>query len=137
MRKHSNLSNHIDSPPTAYFIKLEKNDFIGVDDFDWVFNPCLVELVNHLKTNIVWFACLEEIKFQRQVKVLIYSKYLIHWRGRVQYLKVNSWPNYFCWWGRMMRNSNDTWTLDVRSINCVFYYFIFSSLFSFRLNRNL
>ena len=40
------LSNPIDSLPTNYFIKSKRVDFIGADDFDWVFSTCLMDLVN-------------------------------------------------------------------------------------------
>ena len=50
------LSNPIDSLSTNCFIKSKKVDFIGAGDFDWVFNPCLVDLVNELKDKY-YLAC--------------------------------------------------------------------------------
>ena len=58
--------------------KVERIDLIGVDNFLCVLPPCFVDLVNSLKTSIIWISYLEEFKFQKQAKLLIYSKYLIH-----------------------------------------------------------
>ena len=71
------LSNPIDSLPTNFFIKSKRVDFIDADDFDWFFSLRLVDLVNELKTNIICLVHLEEFKFQKQAKLLIYLKYLI------------------------------------------------------------
>lgn len=80
----------IEPPPLSNFHKVEPIDFLGTDNFDVFFHPCLVDIVNNLKINLVRIACLVELKFLKRLMQLRYSKYLILWHGRVQFLKESS-----------------------------------------------
>ena len=75
--------------------KVKRIDLIGVDNFLCVL-PC------NLKIDIIWSSGFEEFKFQNQTKLVIYFKYLIRWRGRIQYL-TNS-RSSSSQWRKMMRN---------------------------------
>ncbi|KAG5542564.1 hypothetical protein RHGRI_022183 [Rhododendron griersonianum] len=80
----------IKPPPLSNFHKVEPIDFLGADNFDLFFHPCLVDIVNNLKINLVRIACLVELKFLKRLMQLRHSKYLILWHGRVQFLKESS-----------------------------------------------
>ncbi|KAG5542569.1 hypothetical protein RHGRI_022187 [Rhododendron griersonianum] len=67
----------IKPPPLLDFHRVELIDFLGVDNFNTIFPLFLVDIVNSLK-------------FRKQRKQLQYSKYLIMWHGRVQFLKESS-----------------------------------------------
>lgn len=91
------LSNPISSPPTLNCIRLEGIDFISVSHCTLNENPNLVDLVNCMKTNLLWVAHLVEFKFRKQLKQLTYSKYLILWHDRVQFLKEKlRWVDVLC-----------------------------------------
>ncbi|KAG5523361.1 hypothetical protein RHGRI_035247 [Rhododendron griersonianum] len=79
----------IEPPPLSNFHKVEPIDFLGADNFDLFFHPCL-DIVNNLKINLVRITCLVELKFLKRLMQLRYSKYLILWHGRVQFLKESS-----------------------------------------------
>ena len=79
-------STFIESPPSQELEKIELIDFLGVDNFDWVYNPGLVDLVNHLKINLVQIIYMVELKFLKRIRRSLHSKYLILWYGRVQFL---------------------------------------------------
>ena len=96
--------------------KVERIDLIGVDNFLCV--------LNNLKIGITWSSCLEEFKFKSHARSLIYSKYLICWHGRIQYLKANS-RSSFSQWRRMMRNK----IVFIYLLIIVFYNFIVSCCF--------
>ena len=93
------------SESTGPLVKVEIIDLIGVDNFLCIL-PYLVDLVNYLKIDIIWNSCFEKFKFVNQARLLIYSKYLICWHGRIQYFKTNSRSSSFSQWWRMMRNEN-------------------------------
>ena len=96
--------------------KVERIDLIGVDNFLCV--------LNNLKIGITWSSCLEEFKSKSHARSLIYSKYLIRWHGRIQYLKANS-RSSFSQWRRMMRNK----IVFIYLLIIVFYNFIVSCCF--------
>ena len=61
--------------------KVGRFDLIGVDNFVCVFPY-------NLKIDIIWNSCLKKFKFERYARLLIYFKYLIRWRRRIQYLTI-------------------------------------------------
>ena len=103
--------------------KVERIDLIGVDNFLCVL-PC------NLKIDIIWSLGFEEFKFQNQTKLVIYFKYLIRWRGRIQYL-TNS-RSSSSQWRRMMRDK----IVFIYLLILVFFNFIISC-FYFKLIRIL
>lgn len=87
------LENHVDvactpirSPPLHDFVEVELVDFLGVDNFNLVYHPYIVDIVNSLKINLVWTTHLVELMFLKRIRQLLYSKYLFLWHGRVQFL---------------------------------------------------
>lgn len=48
-----NLSDPTESLSSYYLIKLEMIDFIGIEDFNYIFNSRLGCLVNNLKAKII------------------------------------------------------------------------------------
>ncbi|KAG5561414.1 hypothetical protein RHGRI_004448 [Rhododendron griersonianum] len=86
----------IEHPPLQEIITLERIDFLGVDNFNMVYHPFFLKLINSLKVNCVWNSHLVEFKFQTRLHQLRYSKYLILWHGRVQFLTECSK------WGEML-----------------------------------
>ena len=56
-------------------------DFLGVENFDFVFNPLLINVVNQLMANEEKFYAkvYQGYKFQNRVKLLKYSKNLFIW----------------------------------------------------------
>ena len=104
--------------------KVERIDWIGVDNFLCVL-PYFVNFVNSLKTDIIWSSCLEEFKFESHARSLIYSKYLIRWHGRIQYLKANS-RSSSSQWRRMMRDKIVLiYLLILVFFNFIISYFLF------------
>ncbi|KAI8571897.1 hypothetical protein RHMOL_Rhmol01G0156000 [Rhododendron molle] len=86
----------VESPPFQDFVGVELIDFLGVDDFDLVYHPYIVDFVNSLKINLVWNANLVELKCLNRIRQLRYSKYLILLHGRVQFLiKGVEWSAMF------------------------------------------
>ena len=103
--------------------KVEIIDLIGVDNFLCVLPPYFVDLVNNLKMGLIWNSCLEEFQFESHTRVLIYSKYLILWHGRIQYLQFNS-RSSSSQWRRMMRSK----IVFIYLLIIVFYNVIISCL---------
>ena len=56
-------------------------DFLGVENFDFVFNPLLINVVNQWMANEEKFYAIvyQGYKFQNRVKLLKYSKNLFIW----------------------------------------------------------
>ena len=79
-------STSIESAPPQEFERVELIDFLGVDNYDCVYNPLLLNLVNTLKMNLVRIIHLVELNFVKQFRRSQYSKYLILWYGRDQFL---------------------------------------------------
>ena len=67
-------------------------DFLGVEHFNFIINPLLIDVTNKLKVDVKKFyaTLYEEFKFQNQIKLLKHSKYLFIWSGRFQILTINS-----------------------------------------------
>lgn len=85
-----------ESPLSQEFLKVELIDFLGVDEFDLVYHPYIVDFVNTLKIDLVWNMHLVELKFIKRIRQMRYSKYLILWHGRVQFLvKSIAWSALF------------------------------------------
>ncbi|XP_058194504.1 uncharacterized protein LOC131311176 [Rhododendron vialii] len=68
------------------FLNVKLIDFLGVDEFNLVYHPYLVDFVNALKIDLVWAIHLLEFKCLKRIRQMCYSKYLILWHGRVQFL---------------------------------------------------
>ena len=67
-------------------------DFFGVENFNFIINPMLIDVANKLKVDEKKFYATfyEGFKFQNRIKLLKHSKYLFIWSGRFQILKMNS-----------------------------------------------
>ena len=54
-------------------------DFLGVEHFDFIINPLLIDVANELKANEKKFyaTIFEGFKFQKWIKLLKHSKYLL------------------------------------------------------------
>ena len=120
------VADIIDLLSTGHLVKMKKIDWIGVDNFLCVL-PCFV---NNLKISIIWSSCFEKFKFVNQVRLLIYSKYLICWCGIIQYLKTYSRLSSFSQWWRMMRNKN-TKNLFIYYYLLLFFNYFFFLVFEF------
>ena len=58
-------------------------DFIGVENFNFIINPVLIDVANKLKDEKKFYATFYEgFKFQNRIKLLKHSKYLFIWSGR-------------------------------------------------------
>ena len=79
-------STPIGNPPLEQVLKLEQIDFLGVDNFNVFYDSFVLKLINMLKVNFVLNAYLVEFQISKRLKQLRYSKYLILWHGRVQFL---------------------------------------------------
>ncbi|XP_058192142.1 uncharacterized protein LOC131309543 [Rhododendron vialii] len=78
------------------FLNVELIDFLGVDEFNLVYHPYLLDFVNALKIDLVWAIHLLEFKCLKRIRQMCYSKYLILWHGRVQFLiKSVEWSVMF------------------------------------------
>ena len=72
-------------------------DFLGVENFNFIINPMLIDVANKLKVDEKKFyvTFYEGFKFQNQIKLLKHSKYLFIWSGRFQISKMNSRTSLF------------------------------------------
>ena len=61
-------------------------DFLGVENFNFIINPFLIDVVNKLKVDKKKFyaTLYEGFKFQSLIKLLKHSNYLFIWSGRFQ-----------------------------------------------------
>ncbi|XP_058202629.1 uncharacterized protein LOC131317066 [Rhododendron vialii] len=85
-----------ESPLSQEFLNVELIDFFGVDKFNLVYHPYLVDFVNALKIDLVWAIHLVVFKCLKRIRQMCYSKYLILWHGRVQFLiKCVEWSTMF------------------------------------------
>lgn len=116
-----NVNIPIKSPPLQDFQRVELIDFLGVDGFDLASHPCLIDIVNSLKIDLVWIMHLVEFKFQKRLMQLRYSKYLILWNGRVQYLTQSlEWSDMFI--AVAIRVVIEARNLCEYSKFCIFYF---------------
>uniref|UniRef100_A0A2N9HQ31 Retrotransposon gag domain-containing protein n=1 Tax=Fagus sylvatica TaxID=28930 RepID=A0A2N9HQ31_FAGSY len=67
-------------------------DFLGVENFNFVFKPLLVNIANQLKgeQKKFWVAQIVENNSKQVLKIVKYSKYLFIWSGRFQFSEENS-----------------------------------------------
>ena len=72
-------------------------DFLGVENFNFIFNPLLIDVANKLKVDEKKFSTTlyEEFMFQNWIKLLKHSKYLFIWSGRFQISTINSRMSLF------------------------------------------
>ena len=71
-------------------------DFLGVDKFNWVVDPYLVQFVNNLKITLIKDRLVVEYRYLRRHKNKEFSKYLIIWYGRIQFVSKDlSWDPLF------------------------------------------
>ncbi|KAG5548965.1 hypothetical protein RHGRI_014365 [Rhododendron griersonianum] len=64
---------------------VEHIDFLGVDDYDFVYLLSIANYVHSSKINLVSREHLEALQFLK-TRRLLYSKYLFLWSGRIQFL---------------------------------------------------
>ena len=66
-------------------------DFLGVENYDFIINPLLIDVANKLKVDEKKFysTLYEQFKFQNQIKLLKYSKYLLICSRRFQIPTIN------------------------------------------------
>ena len=66
-------------------------DFLGVENFNFITSPFLIDVVNKLKVdeNKFYATHYEEFKFQNWIKSLKHSKYLFIWSGRFHISTIN------------------------------------------------
>ena len=71
--------------------------FIGVENFNCIINPLLIDVTSKLKVDEKKFyaTLYEGFKFQNRIKLLEHSKYLFIWSGRFQISKINSRTSLF------------------------------------------
>ncbi|XP_057506232.1 uncharacterized protein LOC130789481 [Actinidia eriantha] len=122
--------------PTKSYIDVRLIDFLGVDEFNWVVDPYLVQLVNNQKTTLIKDGLVVEYRYSRRLKNKEFSKYLIIWYGRIQFLLNDlSWDPLFITIhldGGVLNNwkPSDDSRLTCRSIG-VSCYFVFISYLYF------
>ena len=69
-------------------------DFLGVENFIFIFNPLLIDVANKLKVDEkkLYATLYKEFKFQNRIKFL---KYLFIWSKRFQISTINSRTSLF------------------------------------------
>ena len=72
-------------------------DFLGIENFNFIINPFLIDVANKLKLDEKKFyaTLYEGFKFQSLIKLLKHLKYLFIWSGRFQISKMNSRTSLF------------------------------------------
>ena len=72
-------------------------DFLGVENFNFIINPLLIDVANKLKVDEkkIYATLYEGFKFQNLIKLLKNLKYLFIWSGRFQISKINSRTSLF------------------------------------------
>ena len=78
-------------------ITTQSVEFLGVENFNFIINPLLIDVANKLKANEKKFygALYEGYKFQKWIKLLKNLKYLFIWSRRFQILTINSGTSFF------------------------------------------
>ena len=66
-------------------ITIQYIDFLGVENFNFIINPMLIDVANKLKVDEKKFYATfyEGFKFQNRIKLLKHSKYLFIWSRRL------------------------------------------------------
>ena len=72
-------------------------DFLGVENFNFIINPMLIDVANKLKVDEKKFYATfyEGFKFQNRIKLLKHLKYLFIWSRRFHISKMNSRTSLF------------------------------------------
>ena len=72
-------------------------DFLGVENFNFIISPVLIDVANKLKVDKKKFYATfyERFEFQNRIMLLKHSKYLFIWSGRFQIPKMNSRMSLF------------------------------------------
>ena len=72
-------------------------DFLGVEIFNFIISPVLIDVANKLKVDKKKFYATfyERFEFQNRIMLLKHSKYLFIWSGRFQISKMNSRTSLF------------------------------------------
>ena len=72
-------------------------DFLGIENFNFIINPVLIDVANKLKVDKKKFYATfyEGFKFQNRIKLLKHSKYLFIWSGRFRISRMNSRTSLF------------------------------------------
>ena len=78
-------------------ITIQYVDFLGLENFNFIINPVLIDVANKLKVDEKKFytTFYEGFKFQNQIRLLKHSKYLFIWSGRFQISNMNSRTSLF------------------------------------------
>ena len=106
-------------------------DFLGVENFNFIINPVLIDVANKLKVDEKKFYAtfIEGFKFQNRIKLLKHSKYLFIWSRRFQISKMNSRTSLF-----QEEGSNARHNLLFNYCNLLFLVFLCKKrYFRFRL----
>ena len=76
---------------------IQNVDFLGVENFNFIFNLVLIDVANKLKVDEKKFYATfyERFEFQNRIMLLKHSKYLFIWSGRFQISKKNSRTSLF------------------------------------------
>ena len=109
-------------------------DFLGVEHFNFIINPLLIDVANKLKVDEKKFCATlyERFQFQNRIKLLKHLKYLFTWSRGFQISKMNSRTSLFQVEGSDVGHdfSNFRKYLILVFI-CNFYYFRFRLFISF------
>ena len=75
----------------------QNDDFLGVENFNFIISPLLIFVANKLKVdeNKFYATLYEEFKFQNRIKSLKHSKYLFNWSEIFQISTINSRTSLF------------------------------------------
>ena len=108
---------------------IQSIDFLGVENFNFVFKPLLVNIANQVKgeQKKFWVAQIVENNSKQVLKMIKYSKYHFIWSGRFQFSKENSRSSF------IQVEEPDVGQEAKGSHNCEM---IFNILFNFRYFRN-
>ena len=91
------ITHNLQIPVDLLKMTTQYVDFLGVENFNFIINPFLIDVANKLKVDEKKFYAIlhEEFKFQNWIKLLEHSKYLFIWSGRFQISKMNSRTSLF------------------------------------------
>ena len=75
----------------------QNDDFLGVENFNFIISPLLIFVTNKLKVdeNKFYATLYEEFKSQNRIKSLKHSKYLFNWSEIFQISTINSRTSLF------------------------------------------
>ena len=83
-----------------------------------------MDIVSQLKTKvkIIQVVLFKEIQPHKTLKQLKYSKHLIHWKGRLQYLKTNSMTSFQAEVCRCILGLYIVFWIILELLSCLGYY---------------